>query len=167
MPPWNRYIEEGGFTLVELAIVVAILGILVTITAVAVTGSSNTARGTTKAADVYEVQKAVNGYQGLHEYWPTLGKTAGSLTIPAGGLPEAPFSAADPTTFVSIDWDATFTTTLDGTRSLVPSFLAQKPKHALDVTADADGAPEQSSPTRVWVLDASGIVHVLLSDAAY
>ncbi|MBI2862954.1 MAG: type II secretion system protein [Chloroflexi bacterium] len=162
---------EAGLTLIELAIVLAILGILMTIVMISVRGSGTSARGTTKSTDIMEVQKAVNGYQALHpqEIWPTLGKQVGSVSVEAGKAPTLPFSADNPLTFVAIDWDATFTTPPLGTKKLVPSFLAKRPKHASETTsdADADGVPDQSSPTPVWVIEAGGIVRVLLSNAAY
>ncbi len=162
---------EVGLTLIEMAVVVSILGILATIVIISVAGTGQTARGSAKATDIMEVQKAVNAYQGLQpqEKWPTMAKQVGSVTIEAGRAPTLAFSADNPLTFVAIDWDATFTTPLDGTKSFVPNFLRKRPKHAGDVTldADGDGVPEQSTASSVWVIERGGVVRVLLNDASY
>ncbi|MDO8670614.1 MAG: type II secretion system protein [Dehalococcoidia bacterium] len=162
---------EAGLTLIEMAIVLTILGILSTIVMIAVSGSGNTARETAKATDAMEVQKAVNAYQAIQplEKWPTLAKQMGSVIIAAGSAPTLPFSVDNPLTFVAIDWDATFTTPLEGTKRFVPSYLGKRPKHASDTTLDADGdsVPEQSTSTPVWVIEKGGVVRVLLDDAAY
>lgn len=162
---------ERGLTLVELAVVVAVLAILVGLAAIGVTGAGTRARATTKVKDIREVQQAVNAYRGLHpqEKWPTARKQVGQVAIETGNLPIVPFAAGDPASFVAIDWSSTFTTTLDGARSLVPNFLRTSPKHGLATTmdTDGDGAPEQPVATPVWVLDRHGVVNVLLSDGDY
>lgn len=158
-------------TLIELAVVLAVTAILAGITLVAVRGSGATARGTTKVTDTREVQKAVNVYHGLHpqDKWPTSGKQIAGHAILSGDLPKLPFAVSNPASFVAIDWSATFTTSLDGPRSLVPQFLRRMPKHATltTVDADGDGVTDQPAPTPAWVLDSNGLVYVLIEDGAY
>ena len=58
--------REEGLSLIELLVVVAIMGILATLTAVAVTGTTSKTKGSTKDNDQVTVTNAVSAYSGEH-----------------------------------------------------------------------------------------------------
>jgi general secretion pathway protein G len=96
----KRAREEGGFTLIELMIVIVILGILAGIVLFAVGGITD--RGTTAACktDVSTIQTGVEAYYAKNGGYPA--HLVPTLTDPAGGNQ-------------FLKWDAGFTGSTDAT----------------------------------------------------
>lgn len=99
----NRIARQGGFTLIEVMVVVAILGILATIVMTNVIGKDDQARVTTTKASLSAVAKALDMYKLDNHKYPTTDEGLGALvekpasakTWPDGGylsrLPEDPW----------------------------------------------------------------------------
>src|SRR3954451_12453351 len=96
----QRAREEGGFTLIELMIVIVILGILAGIVLFAVGGITD--RGTTASCktDVSTIQTGVEAFYAKHGSYPA--HLVPTLTNPAGGDQ-------------FLKWDGGFTGTTDAT----------------------------------------------------
>ncbi len=98
MTSWQRTKQEsGGFTIVELLIVIVVIGILAAITIVAYNGIQTRARDTDRANDVATIQKKLELFYVENGYYPnsnqvrtasyreaTLGLTNDSVTPPGG-----------------------------------------------------------------------------------
>lgn len=96
---------QGGFTLIEVMVVVAILGILATIVMTNVIGKDDQARVTTSRATLASVSNALDLYKLDNHKYPTtdeglsalIEKPASAKTFPDGGylksrsLPEDPW----------------------------------------------------------------------------
>ena len=88
---WARRKEDGGFTLVELLVVIVILGVLAAVAVFAVGGISDNSKKSACKADVSTVQAASDAYyasQATPAYAATIAalKTAGFLRqLPATG----------------------------------------------------------------------------------
>ncbi|HEX4870121.1 MAG TPA: type II secretion system major pseudopilin GspG [Moraxellaceae bacterium] len=99
----NRIRRQGGFTLIEVMVVVAILGILATIVMTNVIGKDDQARVTTTRASLSAVAKSLDMYKLDNHKYPTtdeglnalVEKPASAKTWPDGGylsrLPEDPW----------------------------------------------------------------------------
>jgi prepilin-type N-terminal cleavage/methylation domain-containing protein len=182
--------DRRGVTLLEMAMVAAIIAILSSLAAVGVAGTAQESRGTARGSDIDTVQKGVLGYSAQQPQgkYPTLdGCLPGQTFNPSTKLCDAgtdpgPFNSNNSSTFKAIIWGKAFTT--DGTtKTLVPTFLAKVPKHGFEHTdgtlwdestvTDPDGvvaaglrAPT-TGKTPVWVLDRDGTVQVTLSESQY
>lgn len=179
----KRFIQnKRGVTLLELAVVGAILSILAALTAVGVTGQATSSKGTAKTNDVSEVQKAVDNFVGQN---------------PKGTYPTA--NGALPTSGTSyIVWNAYFVTRQDlnsdgdvedtgevTAKFLVPDLISRFPKHARQHTdgsgwtascsttitglsSSSDGSVGSCAPdtgmSAVWVIDTSGKVTANVND---
>ena len=135
-----------GLTLLEMAVVAAILSILAGLTSVAVTGSSTAASGAALEADTGEVGKAVSSYSGQHprsEYPTRDGCLPGQMRF-AAGCGAFGTAANWPTTgaqsdidswlqtsanWAAIVWDKSYTTQGE-TRYFGIDFLGKLPAHA-------------------------------------
>lgn len=94
---------QGGFTLIEVMVVVAILGILATIVMTNVIGKDDQARVTTTKASLASIANALDLYKLDNHRYPTtdeglmalVEKPASAKTFPEGGylhkLPEDPW----------------------------------------------------------------------------
>lgn len=99
----KRFRQQGGFTLIEVMVVVAILGILATIVMTNVIGKDDQARVTTTKASLSAVAKALDMYKLDNHKYPTtdeglnalVQKPASAKTWPDGGylsrMPEDPW----------------------------------------------------------------------------
>lgn len=165
-------------TLLELAVVAAILAILAALTAAGVTGQGTSSRGAAKSNDRAEMQKAVDSYQGNHpnSEYPVKGGFLASFggTSPGSTLPGAGN--------LGILFSSSFTTPESNTKKLVPDFIQRLPKHALDcaregsvvasisqgtIDPDADCATASLGAVPVWQLDEKGAVVVNLAFSGY
>lgn len=150
-----------GLTLLEMAVVGAILSILAGLTSVAVTGSSTAASGAALQSDLTEVQKAVSSFSGQNprSEYPTLNgclpgqvKIAGACS--AQGTPAAwPTSAAQSdintwlqssANWVALLWDKGYTRQGE-TRFFAKDFLGKLPRHAKE-HADSTLSPWTRTP---------------------
>jgi general secretion pathway protein G len=81
--PWRRAIfgsrRNGGFTLVEILIVVFIIGLLATIVSVNVIGRTDEARRTKAMADLKELEQAVHLFKLDNGFYPTTEQGLGAL----------------------------------------------------------------------------------------
>lgn len=99
----TRVRAQAGFTLIEVMVVVAILGILATIVMTNVIGKDDQARVTTTKASLSSVAKSLDMYKLDNHKYPTtdeglkalVEKPASAKTFPEGGylskLPEDPW----------------------------------------------------------------------------
>ncbi len=69
--------QNQGFTLIELLIIVAVLGILSTVTLITLTGSTSHARDTRRMSDLKQYQTALETYYSSNDAYPT---GTGSIT---------------------------------------------------------------------------------------
>ena len=154
--------KEAGLSLIELLVVVAIMGILATLTAVAVTGTATTTKGATKANDEKTVSDAISAYSGEHTQGrlPTLdgcgvGEGFGSVTKTCSigtatgdgheefGVNEAfvgvdvndDGDTVDTVRVVPILWDQFFTA--DGAAEALTAFV-ETPTHGFDLISGSD-----------------------------
>ena len=68
--------QQKGFTLVELLIVIAIIGLLATLAIVALTAAQQRARDTKRVADLKSIQTALELYWNENADYPALASTA-------------------------------------------------------------------------------------------
>ncbi len=104
--------REGGFSLLELAIAMLIIGILVAVVILLATGFFSEAREAGWKADLRAMQNAVSDYMiQSNGDWPTVGG-------------KEPLSGE----YALIDFDASFTQGLK-TFTFYPDFLEKLPRH--------------------------------------
>jgi general secretion pathway protein G len=68
----QAHTRQGGFTLIEVMVVVAIIGLLATFVAKNVTGNYDEAKVTKARTDVRTLHDAAIGFRTKHGHWPTL-----------------------------------------------------------------------------------------------
>ena len=98
--------EESGFTLVELLVTIAIMGVLFGIVTLALNGLANPGETNAKAAELDAVQTAVDIY--LATNYPTINTVtaqASSGTVAAAGGEFRAYMRSLPTKY-SYTWDA-------------------------------------------------------------
>ena len=103
--------REGGFSLVQLAIAMIIIGVLVAVVILLATGFFSKAREAGLQADLHSVKNAVDAYMTQSFEWPT----------EDGGQPP-------PGEDAPIDFYASFTQGLK-TFTFYPDFIEKLPKH--------------------------------------
>ena len=115
--------RQEGLSLIELLVVVAIMGILATLTAVAVTGTTTTSKGTSKTSDQAVVSSAEEAYLAEGGRHPTLdGCLPGeklitlTLTCSSPGTADQQFVVDETLVGVDIDGDGSIT----GDSTVVP-----------------------------------------------
>jgi len=154
---------EKGVTLIELLVVVAILGILATITAIAVTGTTQRSRGATKAQDEAIINGGLAAYIAQHpqQRHPTRDgciantdlDTAGRFLCVSGGDSVDRFTVSEvdldvdvnkdgdktdtAEEVVPITWDTYFIAN-DGNKKFFTDFV-NTPQHAFDLVGTKDG----------------------------
>jgi prepilin-type N-terminal cleavage/methylation domain-containing protein len=67
----RRNSDEGGFTLVEMLVVIAILGILAAVAVFALGGTASTSKGAACKTDVQTVQAAADAFYAKTNGYPT------------------------------------------------------------------------------------------------
>ena len=111
---------EEGLSLIELLVVVAIMGILATLTAVAVTGTTTSTKGAGRTNDIGVVKNADSAYAGEHDQGrhPTIdgclpGETLSTITLVCvgGGVAEFEFEVNEADVDVDVDGDGFKTST--------------------------------------------------------
>lgn len=65
--------KQGGFTIVELLIVIVVIAILAAITIVAYNGIQQRARDSTRTSDIVSIQKALELYRADNGIYPSVG----------------------------------------------------------------------------------------------
>ncbi len=65
--------KARGFTLLEILVVMAIIGILASIITVALTGGRNKGRDARRVADIKNLQVALNSYLNANDTYPSVG----------------------------------------------------------------------------------------------
>lgn len=68
----RKYKKEGGFTLLELLVVIGIIGLLASILVVNLTSARKRARDTKRIGDIRNLQTAAEDYYGKNGKYPTL-----------------------------------------------------------------------------------------------
>jgi len=103
--------RQGGFSFMELMIVLLVVSVLVAVVVLAMSGFFTKTRGTAMSGDIHTVKNAVDAYLLQSYHAPT----------ETGALPPAG-------EYALIDFDATFTEGVI-TYKFFPSFLAKLPRH--------------------------------------
>lgn len=77
---------DGGFTLIEIMVVVFILGLLVTLVAPKIIGRTDQARATKAAADIKGIQEALHLYKLDMGHYPTTAQGLQALVVGGTGV---------------------------------------------------------------------------------
>ncbi len=170
---------QRGRSLLELTVVAAIISILASLTAVAVTGTTSTARSVSRASDISEMQKAVMRFEGETGTYPTTSTYVADSTGVEGTdyfqVVEGPTGVnfdvnddgdvTDALNVVPIDWDAVAP---DNDARIFASHFIGKLKHAdIDSPIMINGNAEYDELSQAWVVDETGRVLVLVGTSAY
>ncbi|GEM_PF-6965356 len=164
---------QRGFTLVEILIVVAVLGVLAAIVTPAVSGVITKARTEGKAGDIKNVETGVSNYSSDNaSALPLVGSTTPTKSVKDTDSDsiikvKVNTTASDPTGFpadgtVDVVCGTSSTTMaaalaqcfggLDFAAKLVPDYVKSDPKHSTDkvtATADTDGTTADLTITGV------------------
>lgn len=114
-----RRLGSAGFTLIEIMVVVFILGLLATLVAPRIIGSTDTARRVKAAADIKEIENALHLYRLDTGRYPSGGDgmnalVSGNQVNPEGYLPKQP---VDP-------WGNAYVYSSDGQNFVLKSYGA-------------------------------------------
>lgn len=145
----NRIREEGGFTLVELLVVMSILAVLAAVVIPTVTGVNTSARNVAQPNDLSNIQTSITNFNADSGNWPTRAPYSGSAWA-AGARPTVAYSvtAGAIVTFTvnsiaNLNWDAS-QSVAGTTKVFFPDYVGSKPKHVSDtitVNAGATAGP--------------------------
>ncbi len=97
---------KKGFTLIELLVVIAIIGLLATLSVVALNNARERARDSRRVSDVKQIQTALELYYNAHNGYPTKATKGDAADISSDliafidPLPENPLPDD-----CSVDWD--------------------------------------------------------------
>jgi len=128
--------RERAFTLIEMLVVMAIIGILVTISAFALQGARSGARDSRRKADIETIRVALELYRADCNGYPSSVSFGGSLkgndSVPGCGaanvyLPQVPQDPQNPT--------KTYTYAQSGNGYSVCASLENSPVNASDLTS--------------------------------
>jgi general secretion pathway protein G len=78
----NRRVNQDGFTLIEIMVVILILGLLATIVVQSLRGAADKAKRTKAMADVSEFKTALDRFYLDNGYYPTTDQGLGALVSP-------------------------------------------------------------------------------------
>ncbi len=81
--------RQGGFTIVELLVVIVVIGILAAITIVAYNGITAKANAATARSNAESVQKVAEAYNADNSIYPTLAQITGTWTNQSSQLPSS------------------------------------------------------------------------------
>jgi general secretion pathway protein G len=79
-------IKKSGFTLIELLVVIAIIGLLSTLSVVALSSAREKARNAKRVADIKQIQTALELYYNDNNAYPTSVDFSGTGTITNAGI---------------------------------------------------------------------------------
>ncbi len=87
--------KQGGFTLLEILVVISIIGILVALGTAAYTTAQKKSRDARRKADIKSLQNGFEQYYSKFNLYPTTQVEAGDTTIFPAGLPEDPKNSGE------------------------------------------------------------------------
>lgn len=117
----NKFIKrksKQGFTLIEILIVVAIIGILTALVSVNLQSARQRARDVQRKADLKSIQQALEMYkndQQFASYPATIGWKGSVGTYMKGGVPQDPTNRSNPTGWTDYTYTRSATDTLEYT----------------------------------------------------
>lgn len=79
-------VNKKGFTLIELLVVIAIIGLLATLSIVALNNARARARDARRVADIKQIQTALELYYNTAGSYPETGVTTATGTIATAGI---------------------------------------------------------------------------------
>jgi general secretion pathway protein G len=131
---------EGGFTLIEIMVVVFILGLLITLVAPRILGRTDEARQTKAAADIKAIEQSLSLYKLDNGFYPTTEQGLEALVRPptSGMLPRRwnPDGYLDK---VPVDpWSTPYVFESDGSSYVVRSFGADGVEGGEGANTDID-----------------------------
>ena len=88
----NKHKHSRGFTLVELLVAIAIIGMLASVVLVSLNSARAKARDARRIADVHSIQLALENYYDTNGAYPTQAADAAppAATFPSGTVPKDP-----------------------------------------------------------------------------
>lgn len=131
---------QGGFTLIEIMVVVFILGLLITLVAPRILGRTDEARRTKAAADIKAIEQALSLYKLDNGFYPTTEQGLEALVRPpTTGLVPKRWNPDGYLEKVPVDpWDTPYVFESDGTRYVIRSFGADGVEGGEGAAADID-----------------------------
>lgn len=113
-------IKEGGFTLIEILIAVAIIAVLTAVTLSSAAALQKNSRDARRTADLSSLQVSLQQYYADQNYYPLAGLSAGALNLQGGSfaspngsivylnkIPTDPLGLTSPYVYVPLDSEGT------------------------------------------------------------
>lgn len=133
---------EGGFTLIEIMVVILILGLLATIVVQSLRGATDKAKRVKAQADLHELQTALDRYYLDNGYYPTSDQGLPALVSrPSGGRVPANYEDGGYIQRVPLDpWGNRYFYQSDGNGYVLKSFGADGVEGGEGKNADIDAS---------------------------
>lgn len=132
---------NGGFTLIEIMVVVFILGLLVTLVAPRIIGRTDQARATKAAADIKGIEEALHLYKLDMGHYPTTAQGLAAL-VTNGGAGGAIGKNFNPDGYLekvpSDPWGNQYAYVSDGSQFVIKSYGADGVEGGDSKNADID-----------------------------
>lgn len=85
----KQYLKQGGFTLIEIMVVIVIIGVLVSLVGPSIMGRPDQARATAAKSQLASLQNALNLYRLDNSNYPSTDQGLEALVTKPSGFPDA------------------------------------------------------------------------------